>query len=87
MPELALVELDPMLGRAEPDPEIQDLLAASAGLNLGVDFLPGALGFEPGGRRAPPELAAEIVWFDALMTNVDRTAQTRTCCSGTGGCG
>jgi hypothetical protein len=76
VPELALVELDPVLGRAEPDPEIQDLLAASAGLNLGVDFLPGALPFNPAAGPAPEaELAADIVWFDALVTNVDRTAQ------------
>ena len=47
VPELTLVELDPTLGRAEPDPEIQDLLLGSAGLNLGVDFLPGALPFDP----------------------------------------
>ena len=76
IPELALVQLDAMLGRAEPDPEIQDLLAASVGLNLGVDFLPGALAFNPAAGIPPrPELAAEIVWFDALTTNVDRTAK------------
>ena len=76
VPELALVELDPVLGRAEPDAEIQDLLAASAGLNLGVDFLPGALPFNPAAGPAPePALAAEIVWLDALVTNVDRTAR------------
>jgi hypothetical protein len=76
IPELALVDLDPALGRAEPDPEIQDLLAASVGLNLGVDFLPGALGYSPAAVSAPePEVAADIVWFDALVTNVDRTAK------------
>jgi hypothetical protein len=76
VPELALVELDPALARAEPDPEIQDLLAASAGLNLGVDFLPGALPFSPAAGPLPaPELAADIVWLDALVTNVDRTAR------------
>jgi hypothetical protein len=76
IPELALVDLDPALGRAEPDPEIQDLLAASVGLNLGVDFLPGALGYSPAAGPDPePELAADIVWFDALVTNVDRTAK------------
>jgi hypothetical protein len=66
----------PPLGRAEPDPEIQDLLLASAGLNLGVDFLPGALPFSPA-AGAPPEpgFAADVVWLDALTTNVDRTAQ------------
>ena len=76
VPELALVELDPALAAAEPDPEIQDLLRASAGVNLGVDFLPGALPFSPAAGPAPePELAAAIVWFDALVTNVDRTAR------------
>src|SRR4051795_658438 len=76
VPELALVELDPALGRAEPDPEIQDLLTASAGLNLGVDFLPGALAFSPAvGPFPEPEVAARIVWLDALLTNVDRTAK------------
>jgi hypothetical protein len=74
VPEIAFVELDPVLGRAEPDPEIQDLIAASAGLNLGLDFLPGALPFEPAaGVPVDPALAAAVVWFDALVTNVDRT--------------
>ena len=76
VPELVVVELDPVIGRAEPDAEIQDLLLASAGANLGVDFLPGALPFRPPAGPAPsPELAAGIVWFDALVTNVDRTAK------------
>jgi hypothetical protein len=76
VPELVLADLDPVLGRAEPDPEIQDLLVASAGLNLGVDFLPGALPFSPAAEPEPsPDLAADVVWLDALVTNVDRTAQ------------
>ena len=76
VPELVLVELDPTLAVAEPDAEIQDLLRASAGLNLGVDFLPGALSFNPAAGPAPPtDLAARIVWLDALVTNVDRTAK------------
>ena len=76
VPELVLIELDPAIGRAEPDPEIQDLLLASGGLNLGVDFLPGALPFSPAAGPPPsPALAADIVWLDALATNVDRTAQ------------
>jgi hypothetical protein len=77
VPELVLVDLDPALGRAEPDPEIQDLLEASPGLNLGVDFLPGALSFDAadGGGVLHADLAADIVWFDALMANVDRTAR------------
>jgi hypothetical protein len=76
VPELVLCELDPAIGHAEPDPEIQDLLLASAGTNLGVDFLPGALPFDPAAELAPdPELAAAVVWLDALVTNVDRTPQ------------
>ena len=76
MPELVAVEIDARLGAAEPDPEIQDLIAASEGSNLGVDFLPGALPYSPAGAWQPPaELAAEVVWLDALATNVDRTAR------------
>ncbi len=76
VPELVGVEIDPRLGAAEPDPEIQDLITASEGLNLGVDFLPGALPYTAAGAWQPsPELAAEIVWLDALATNVDRTAR------------
>jgi hypothetical protein len=74
VPEIVLIELDPDLGRAEPDPEIQELIAASGGRNVGLDFLPSALPFVPGAGEPPdPELAAAVVWFDALMTNVDRT--------------
>jgi hypothetical protein len=74
VPEIAFVELDPALARAEPDPEIQDLLEASPGLNLGLDYLPGALAFDASAAAAlPAELAAEVVWFDAFVTNVDRT--------------
>ena len=76
IPELVLLGIDPQLANAEPDEEIQDLLAKSAGTNLGVDFLPGALPFNPAVGPAPDaELAANIVWFDALVTNVDRTAR------------
>ena len=74
VPELVEVELDPVLGAAEPDPEIQDLITGSAGSNLGVDFLPGSLPYTPGGPFTPDmRLAADIVWLDALTTNVDRT--------------
>ena len=74
VPELVFVELDPVLSNAEPDPEIQDLLKASAGLNLALDYLPGSLAFAPAASPSPdPELAARIVWFDAYVTNVDRT--------------
>jgi hypothetical protein len=72
VPELVFVELDPALGAAEPDREIQELIAASGGTNLGMDFLPGALPFTPA-RPPGPELAADIVWFDAFVLNVDRT--------------
>ena len=72
VPELVLVDLDPQIGVAEPDPEIQDLLMASAGLNLGVDFLPGALGFTAA-AAGDPEFCANVVWFDALVMNLDRT--------------
>jgi hypothetical protein len=76
VPELVLVGLDPAIGRAEPDPEIQDLLLASAGTNLGVDFLPGALPFSPAAGPDPDaDFAADVVWLDALVTNVDRTPQ------------
>ena len=76
VPRLVRIELDARLGAAEPDPEIQELLAASAGENLGVDFLPGSLPYTAAGAWQPdPELAAEIVWLDALTTNVDRTAR------------
>ncbi|MFL5842378.1 MAG: HipA family kinase [Thermoleophilaceae bacterium] len=74
VPELVLLELDPQIGVAEPDPEIQDLLMASAGLNLGVDFLPGALGFTAAAAEgADPEFCANVVWFDGLVMNLDRT--------------
>jgi hypothetical protein len=76
VPELVTVEIDPRLGAAEPDPEIQELIGASAGTNLGVDFLPGALPYTPAGDWQPdPACAAEIVWLDAFATNVDRTAR------------
>jgi hypothetical protein len=74
MPELVLLELDPAIGRNEPHEEIQDLLAASEGLNLALDFLPGALGLDPlQAGQVDAELAARVVWFDAYVTNVDRT--------------
>ena len=74
VPELVLADLDPVLARSEPDPEIQELIRASAGLNLALDYLPGALNFEAGARPVPdPHLASTIVWFDAFAMNVDRT--------------
>jgi hypothetical protein len=73
VPELVLVDVDPELGRSEPDEEVQDLLKASGGLNLGMDFLPGSLGFDPLAHRIDPVEASTVVWFDALVGNVDRS--------------
>jgi hypothetical protein len=76
VPELVYVELDAVLGRAEPDAEIRELLKASAGLNLGLDYLPGSITFDP--AAGPPPSAREasnIVCFDAYVMNVDRTAK------------
>ena len=74
VPEIVLVDFDPRLAAAEPDGEIRDLLGRSGGLNVGLDFLPGALGFDPAaGFRPERQLAADVVWFDAFVTNVDRT--------------
>ena len=73
MPEVVFVELDPDLARTEPDQEIQDLLQASAGLNLALDYLPGSVTFDPLVDQPSDELASSIVWFDAFITNVDRT--------------
>lgn len=79
VPDLVAVEIDPTLGDAEPDEEIHDLVRASGGLNLGLDFLPGALTFNRAvanqERTVDPEVAADTVWLDALVTNPDRTAQ------------
>ena len=68
-PDLALAELDPRIPGSEPDPEIQDLLRASEGLNLGVDFLPGSVGFDPLGWTAERDFASQVLWFDALVQN------------------
>jgi hypothetical protein len=73
VPEVVLAYLAPELGRSEPDPEIQDLLKRSSGLNLALDYLPGSLGFDPLVEPPDSDLASRIVWFDALVTNVDRT--------------
>jgi len=74
VPELVLIEVDPRLGRGEPDPEIQALLEASVGVNLGIDFLPGAIAYGTAlDAELDPVQAAEIVWFDAFTSNVDRT--------------
>jgi hypothetical protein len=76
IPPLALVDLDAALARNEPDTEIQDILRASAGVNLGLLHLDGAITFDPGARRpVGAELASRVVVLDAFMTNVDRTAR------------
>ena len=78
VPEIVFAELDPVIAKTEPDPEIQDLLRASEGLNLALDYPPGSLGFDPladGAIAAKTRLASSIVWFDALVNNVDRTAK------------
>ena len=73
VPELVLADVDPVLGRAEPDEEVQDLLRASGGLNLAMDFLPGALGFDPVAHTVEADLASQVLWLDALVGNVDRS--------------
>ncbi len=75
VPELVFMELDAELARTEPDPEIQELIRASAGLNLALDYLPGSVGFDPVADRPVPSLASDVVWFDAFASNVDRTAR------------
>jgi len=78
VPEIVLVDLDPRMAKTEPDPEIQDLLRRSEGLNLALDYLPGSISFDPlidKPLAGKARLASSIVWFDALVTNVDRTAR------------
>lgn len=73
VPELVFAELHADLARTEPDPEISALIRASQGLNLALDYLPGSMTFDPLVDTIDPELASRIVWFDALVTNMDRT--------------
>lgn len=73
VPELVLLDLDPEIGRREPDQEVQELLQASSGINLGMDFLPGSLGYDGVAWRPPPEEAAAVHWLDAFAANIDRT--------------
>jgi hypothetical protein len=74
VPDLALIEVDAEIGRREPDEEVQELVMASAGLNLAVDFLPGSVGYDPSFEVSADE-AAGIVWLDAFAANVDRSAR------------
>jgi hypothetical protein len=75
VPEIVFVDVDGELARTEPDPEIQDLIRNSAGLNLALDYLPGSITFDPLVDRPDAELASRIVWFDAFVSNVDRSAR------------
>jgi hypothetical protein len=75
VPEVVLMELDPDLARSEPDPEIQALIRASAGLNLALDYLPGSTTFDALADPPTVALASSIVWFDAFVSNVDRTVR------------
>jgi len=73
VPEIVIASLDPDLARTEPDPEIHALIHDSAGLNVALDFLPGSVNYDPVVHAVAPDLASCIVWFDALVSNVDRT--------------
>lgn len=73
VPEMKTIELDEAIGRREPDPEVAELLVASAGINLAIDFLPGSLGYDGTSYDPDPQLAARILWLDAFTANVDRT--------------
>lgn len=75
VPELVFAQLDEAFGRTEPDEEIQDLLRASEGLNLGLHYLSGAITYDPAVNKVNTSLASQIVWLDAFLTNVDRTAR------------
>ncbi len=75
IPEIVFANLDEAFGRSEGDEEIQDLLKASQGLNLGLHFLSGAITFDPAAVKADPEFASAVVWLDAFTTNIDRTVR------------
>jgi hypothetical protein len=75
MPEIVFAQVDPAFGRTEPDEEIQDLLKRSEGLNLALHYLSGAISFDPAVNKVDPLTASKIVWFDAFLTNVDRTVR------------
>lgn len=73
MPEIVYVNLDATMARTEPDPEIQELIKASDGLNLALDYLPGSITFDALIEKPSAELASKVVWLDAFTANVDRT--------------
>ncbi len=72
VPDMRAVTLDARIAKYEADEEVQDLLTASVGLNLGVDFLPGSFGYD-GSHPPSPQEAARVLWLDAFTANVDRT--------------
>jgi len=73
VPEIVFMQLDVELARTEPDAEIQDLIRASGGLNIALDYLPGAVAFDALAMQPDAKMASSIVWLDALVSNVDRT--------------
>src|SRR5438067_6608775 len=75
VPEIVFAKVDPAFGRTEPDEEIQDLLKASAGLNLALHYLSGAISFDPVVSKIDATLASKIVWLDCLLMNVDRAVR------------
>jgi hypothetical protein len=75
IPEMVFVDLDAELARTEPDPEIHALILDSAGLNFALDYLPGSVTYDPVAMHIDADLASRIVWFDAFVSNVDRTAR------------
>ena len=76
VPEIVFADLDPVLGRSEAHQEIRQMILASGGLNLALDYLPGSFAYDPAAARpSDPDFASAIVWFDAFISNVDRTAR------------
>jgi hypothetical protein len=75
VPEIVFATVDEAFGRTEPDEEIQDLLKASEGLNLGLHYLSGSITYDPNVHQPDSELASKIVWLDAFLMNVDRTSR------------
>ncbi|MCW7539491.1 aminotransferase class I and II [Aquabacterium sp. A7-Y] len=73
VPEIVIAELNTAIADTEPDPEIQELVRASGGINLALDYLPGAFAFDPVVHQVDAKLASRVVWFDALVSNLDRT--------------
>ena len=74
VPEIVLIDVDPVLAADEPDPWVRELLIASPGINVGLDYLPGSLTYSPmADASADPDFSADVVWFDSLVTNSDRS--------------